>query len=103
MHPYLTQAPVLETAAPPHGVIEVYSGSQVGKRIPRTPEGEGDEGMLPVWDILKGLFLGEALNILNNLSRLSMMCNVCHQWPGGAHFVLNFYRHKIKILVRRPG
>ena len=102
VHP-LTQVPVPETADPPQGGREADSGSQVGGRNPGTQEGEGAEGIIPVWEILKGPLLNNDCSIVDNLSRLTMLCNVLHQWPGGAHFPFNCYRHSVKILVRRPG
>ena len=59
--------------------------------------------MLPGWEILKGLFIGDVHNGFNNLSRLAMMWTVRHRWPGGARFDFNCYRHSVQLLVRRPG
>ena len=87
-HP-LTQSPVPETEPPPHGGREADAGAQAGERKPGTPEVEVDEGMLPGWGMLKDLLLGDAHNLSNNLSRLAMMWNVCHLWPGGARFFFN--------------
>ena len=86
----LTQAPVLNTATPPPGGgREADSGLQYGGSNPVTLEVEVDEGMLPGWGMLKDLLLGDAHNLSNNLSRLAMMWNVCHLWPGGARFFFN--------------
>ena len=59
--------------------------------------------MLTGWEILKGLFLGDTYNGFNNLSRLSMLWTVHHQWLGGAQFAFNYYRHSLKLLVGHPG
>ena len=37
----LTQAPVIDTSAPPQGGRETYSGAQVEYNKSGTPEGEG--------------------------------------------------------------
>ena len=42
----LTQSPVPETEAPPHGEREADAGSQAGDRKPGTPKVEVAEGML---------------------------------------------------------
>ena len=69
----LTNAAVIETAAPPQGGREAEYGAQAGDRNPGIPEGEGSEGRLPEWEILKCLFLGDTHNGFNNLSRLAML------------------------------
>ena len=69
----LYQEPVIETEVPTQEVIEAYPGAQVGGSNPGTPEGNGAEGVFPVWDISKGLFLSGARNGLNNLSSLDML------------------------------
>ena len=65
---------------PPRGGREAYHGAQVGCSNPVTPEIQVDEGVLPGWDILKLLFLGDSRNGFNNLSRLAILCNACHRW-----------------------
>ena len=59
--------PVLDTAVPTQGGGEVDAGAQAGDRNLETSEVEGDDGMLQGWEILKGLFLGDARNGFNNL------------------------------------
>lgn len=94
-HP-LTQVPVLKTAPPHQGGRYSGNGAQAGDRKPGTPEGEGDEGMIPGWEMIKSLFLGNTNNVFKNLSRLAMMWTVYHQWSGGRRFALNCYRHSAK-------
>ena len=40
-----------------------------------------------------GKTLVHARNGFNELSCLEMLWNVQHNWPAGARFVINFYRH----------
>ena len=75
----------------------------MGDRNPVTPEGEGDEGILPGWDVLKVLLLGDAHNGFNNLSRLVMLWTICHRWHIHAQFPFNWYRHIVQLLVQLPG
>ena len=32
-----------------------------------------------------------------------MLYTIRHQWCGGAHFTLSYYRHSVKLLVLLPG
>ena len=101
--PPLTQSTVIETADPPQGRRDADAGAQAGDRNPGTSEGEGAEGMLPGSEILKGLFLGDACNGFNNLSKLSMPWTFRHRCPSGAHFALNCYMHSVQLLLFHPG
>ena len=56
----LAQAPVLEIEAPPQGGRDAYDGAQVVYSKPGTLCGEVHGGLLPMWEILKGLFVGYA-------------------------------------------
>ena len=58
--------------------------------------------MLPGWGILKGVLIGYEHNGFNNLSRLDMMWNVRHRWPGRARFSFNCYRYSVHLLVHCP-
>ena len=42
--------------------VDAYAKEQAGDRKPETPEVEGAEGMIPGWEILKGLLLGNTDN-----------------------------------------
>ena len=99
----LTQASVIGTATPPQGGIKADERGQVGDRNPGTLEGEGNEEMIPGWEILKGLFRGESINGFNNLARLAMLWIVYHGWYRDAQFPFNWYRHIIQLLVILPG
>ena len=99
----LTQLKLLKKAAPTQGGREADAGAQEGDRNPGKLDGEVYEGMLTQWDILKSLFLGDSCNVFNKISRLTMMWNVHHQWPGNAQFYFNCYRHSVQLLVRLPG
>ena len=59
--------------------------------------------MLSVWDIIKGLFLGNYINGLNNLYILIMLWTVYHQWDGKARFKFNFYSHSVQLNLWLPG
>ena len=74
---------------PQQGGREVDAGSQVVNRNPRTQDGEGDEGVLPGWDTLKGIYLGDACNGFNNLSKLAILWTIHHWYPRGAQFPFN--------------
>ena len=56
----LIQATVLETEALPQGGRDADAGAQVVERNPITPAGEVAKGIIPGWEIFKGLFLGYA-------------------------------------------
>ena len=68
-----------------------------------TMEGEVSEEIPTGWEILKGLFLGDTRNGLNNLSRLSMPWDIYHRWTRGTYFAFNLYRHIVQLLARLPG
>ena len=89
-----------DTVSPTQGEREVDAGSKAGDRNPITPEVKGYEGMLPGWEIFKGIFLGDTHKVFNNLSMLDMMWSLRHQCPGGTSFAFNFYSNIVLILVR---
>ena len=47
----------------------------------------------------KLLFLVDAVNGFNNLSRLAMLWTIRHHWPKMARFVFNTYRHQQRLYV----
>ena len=63
----LTQEPVIKIEASTQGGRDSNAGEKAGYRNYLTPEVEGAEGILPGLEILKGLFLGDFHNELNNL------------------------------------
>ena len=71
IHP-LSKAPLIDTESLSQG-RGLYAWEQAGERTPRPKEIEVAEKMIPVWDNLKGLFLGYARNGFNKLSRLVMI------------------------------
>jgi len=51
-----------------------------------------------------GATLFDAENAFNKLNRILMLWNVGHQWPKGARFTFNCYRHwRICIVENKPG
>jgi hypothetical protein len=63
-------------------------------------EGEGEEEEYGP----EGLTLIDAKNGFNELSRYSMLWTARHQWPTGARFAFNCYRHYARCIVRgSPG
>ncbi|KAL7519315.1 hypothetical protein ACHAWF_000225 [Thalassiosira exigua] len=58
-------------------------------------ESQGREG--------KVLFLVDATNGFNMLSRLGMLWTVRHCTPKLSTFAFNCYRHEVRLVCRRPG
>ncbi len=51
----------------------------------------------------EGLTLVYARNGFNKLSRYAMLWTTRHDWPKGARFSFNCYRHYARCLARSPG
>lgn len=45
----------------------------------------------------------DARNAFNEISRLTMLWNVRHEWPSGARFVFNCYKHWAILSIRGPN
>ena len=56
-----------------------------------------------VGEYTEGLTLIDAINGLNELSRLAIMWTVRRRWPPGARFTLKFYQNEAQLVVRRPA
>ena len=78
-------------SGPPQGGVEADAGEKSGYSNHGLMEEEGYKGILPVWDILKGLSFGDALNLFNNLSRLAMLWIIFHWWYSGACLDFNLF------------
>ena len=50
-----------------------------------------------------GFILIDARNAFNEENRTSMLWAVRHEWPSGAHFTFNCYRHWATLVVRDIG
>ena len=48
------------------------------------------------------LTLADADNRFQNLGCYSLLWEVQYQWPGGARFAYNMYRHKCRLLLQGP-
>ena len=47
-----------------------------------------------------GFLLIDARNAFNEENRTAMLCDVRHEWPSGAQFTFNCYRHWAILVVR---
>jgi Reverse transcriptase (RNA-dependent DNA polymerase) len=47
-----------------------------------------------------GFLLIDASNAFNELNRIAMLWVVSHEWPSGARFVFNCYRHYTTMVIR---
>ena len=50
-----------------------------------------------------GFLLIDARNAFNEENRTSMLWAVRHEWPGGAQFTFNCYRHWATLVVRHTA
>ena len=50
-----------------------------------------------------GFLLIDAPNAFNEENRTAMLWDVWHEWPSGAQFTFNCYRHWAKLVVRDIG
>jgi hypothetical protein len=49
-------------------------------------------------------FLGfDAANAFNELNRMAMLWTIRHEWPSGARFAFNCYRHCATLVIRGKG
>ena len=65
-------------------------------------------GMSALWRELEaedntGFLLIDASNAFNEVSRVNMLWVIRHEWPAGARFAFNCYRHHSLLVVRNPG
>ena len=65
-------------------------------------------GINALWNDLSagerhGFLLIDADNGFNEFSRIQMLWTCRHEWPQGARFAFNLYRHQSLLLVRDPG
>ena len=80
------------------GIDQLCSGLQAGV--------EGAvHAMQHVWDVHHqeeqwGFFLIDASNAFNELNRTHMLWTVRREWPSGARFVFNCYKHWATLIVR---
>ena len=51
----------------------------------------------------KGFFIIDAENGFNEGSRILSLWVIRHEWPAGARFVFNCYRHQALLFVRNPN
>ena len=68
----------------------------------------GVHSMSALWDDLSknelgGFLIGDADNGFNELSRFQMLWTIRHEWPAGAWFAFNCYKHWCILMVREPG
>ena len=68
----------------------------------------GIHGMSALWSKLSegedtGFLLIDADNGFNAFSRIQMLWVIRHEWPAGAWFAFNCYKHHSLLLVRDPG
>jgi hypothetical protein len=61
--------------------------------------------MQHVWDVHHmeeewGFLLINARNAFNEQNRMIMLWVVCHEWPSGARFTFNCYRHWCILVIR---
>ena len=49
-----------------------------------------------------GFLLVDARNAFNEINRISMLWTIRHEWPAGARFAFNCYRHYSPLLCRDP-
>ena len=50
-----------------------------------------------------GFLLIDARNAFNEENRTAMLLAVRHEWPGGAQFTFNCYRHWATLVVRHTA
>ena len=65
----------------------------------------GIHAMQNLWDLHQrdedwGFLLIDAKNAFNELNRTAMLWAVRHEWPSGARFVFNCYRHSSTLVLR---
>jgi hypothetical protein len=51
----------------------------------------------------KGFLLVDAANAFNELNRTAMLWTIRHEWPSGARFASNCYRHWATLVIRGKG
>jgi hypothetical protein len=50
-----------------------------------------------------GFLLVDAANAFNELNRTAMLWTIRHEWPSGARFAFNSYRHWATLVIRGKG
>jgi hypothetical protein len=50
-----------------------------------------------------GFLLVDAANAFNELNRTAMLWTIRHEWPSGARFVFNCYRHWATLVIPGKG
>ena len=81
------------------GTLQLCAGLEAGV------EG-GIHSISSLWEQMHGedeyeFLLVDARNAFNEMNRTTMLWVVCHEWPSGARFVFNCYRHHTIMVIRR--
>jgi hypothetical protein len=81
-----------------YGINRLCAGLEAGT------EG-GIHAMQALWNLHEtgekwGLLLINASNAFNEQNRIEMLWAVQHEWPSGARFVFNCYKHWVVLVLR---